>query len=249
MLDEVVGTEDDPALGVMEDRVRGRVAGPVQDAQRAVAQRKLGAIRQRTRHGHGGSPAAEAPPCGEQRVANVLGDALLGHHLLGEGVSRVHPLRVPLQPRGEPVECRDVGARALLQDRGQPEVVEVPVRDDDQLEILDAVPVRRERASDLVQRGARVRPGVQQRQRVVLDQVGVDAPDLKRRRDRQAVDPRLGGVLECGARWSGAHDGERMIASTSSRRRSMSCTETSDSRHRRISGSVFDVRTLKCQSS
>ena len=36
---------------------------------------------------------------------------------------------------------------------------------------------------------------------------------------------------------------------TSSRRRSMSSRETSDSRHSRSSGSVFEVRTLKCQSS
>ena len=41
----------------------------------------------------------------------------------------------------------------------------------------------------------------------------------------------------------------RISASTSSRRRSMSSRETSDSRHRRSSGSVFDGRTLKCQSS
>ena len=42
---------------------------------------------------------------------------------------------------------------------------------------------------------------------------------------------------------------ERMMSSTSSRRRSMSSMEFSDSRHRRMSGSVFEVRTLKCQSS
>ena len=50
-----------------------------------------------------------------------------------------------------------------------------------------------------------------------------------------------------------AHDpvgaAERISASTSSRRRSMSAGETSDSRHRRSSGSVFEERTLKCQSS
>lgn len=41
----------------------------------------------------------------------------------------------------------------------------------------------------------------------------------------------------------------RMMPSTSSRRRSMSSRDTRDSRHRRSSGSVFDGRTLKCQSS
>ena len=42
---------------------------------------------------------------------------------------------------------------------------------------------------------------------------------------------------------------ERISPSTSSRRRSMSSGETSDSSVRRSSGSVFDARTLKCQSS
>ena len=41
----------------------------------------------------------------------------------------------------------------------------------------------------------------------------------------------------------------RIRASTSSRRVSMSACETRLSRHRRSSGSVFDSRTLKCQSS
>ena len=42
---------------------------------------------------------------------------------------------------------------------------------------------------------------------------------------------------------------ERMTSSTSSRRRSMSASLTSDSRLSRISGSVLEGRTLKCQSS
>ena len=119
------------------------------------------------------------------------------------------------------------------------------VGDDDELEVLDAVPARGERELERVERRARVRPGVEQRQRVVLDEVRVDLADLKRRRDRQAVDAGVGGPRERVGRL--AH--ERMIPRTSSRRRSMSSRETSDSRHSRSSGSVFDVRTLKCQSS
>ena len=47
-----------------------------------------------------------------------------------------------------------------------------------------------------VERRAGVRPGVEQRQRVVLDEVRVDRADLKRRRDRQAVDAGVGGPRE-----------------------------------------------------
>jgi ABC-type branched-subunit amino acid transport system ATPase component len=45
----------------------------------------------------------------------------------------------------------------------------------------------------LLQRALAVRPRVDQRQRRVLDQVGVYAPDLKRRRNRQAMDVRIRG--------------------------------------------------------
>ena len=86
-------------------------------------------------------------------------------------------------------------------------------------------------------------PGVDERERLVLDQVAVDAADRERRRDRQAVDAGLGG----GGEGVVAH--ARISASTSSRFSSMWSGETSDSRFSRSSGSVFDGRTLKCQSS
>jgi hypothetical protein len=55
-----------------------------------------------------------------------------------------------------------------------------------------------------------------------------------------------GLALHSPAPVAAVHD--RISSKTSSRRRSMSCTETSDSKHRRNSGSVFEGRTLKCQS-
>ena len=70
------------------------------------------------------------------------------------------------------------------------------VGDDDQLEVLDAVAARAERALELVERRAGVRTAVDERERVVLDEVRVDAADLKRRRDRQAVDGGFGGACE-----------------------------------------------------
>ena len=114
-----------------------------------------------------------------------------------------------------------------------------------QLEVLDAVPATRERLLQRVERRTRVRARVEQRQRVVLDEVRVDLADLKRRGDRQAVDAGVGGPRERVRLL--AH--ERMIPRISSRRCSMSSCDTSDSRHSRSSGSVFDERTLKCQSS
>ena len=62
---------------------------------------------------------------------------------------------------------------------------------------------------ELVERLAGVRPGVDQRQRVVLDQVAVDAPDGERRRDRQAVDARR---LRRGAQRSRPDQVEHLVA-------------------------------------
>ena len=68
-------------------------------------------------------------------------------------------------------------------------------------------------------------PGVDERERIVLDQVGVDPPDGERGRDAQAVDARLARPLE---RLPGgqrlAH--ERMTRRTSSVRASISSCET-----------------------
>ena len=55
-----------------------------------------------------------------------------------------------------------------------------------------------QRALELVERLARVGPGVDQRQRVVLDQVAVDPADRERRRDAKQMDARLTRALERG---------------------------------------------------
>jgi hypothetical protein len=62
-------------------------------------------------------------------------------------------------------------------------VVEVLVGDNDPLEVLDVAAVLAQRPLELVQRLAGVRAGVDQRERVVVDQVAVDAADGERRGD------------------------------------------------------------------
>lgn len=78
-------------------------------------------------------------------------------------------------------------------------------------EVLHAVPVLSERTFERVQRGAGVWPAVEQRQGVVVDQVGVDVADLKGGRDRQAVDPGLGGALQRGLRRGVRHGGPPLL--------------------------------------
>ena len=138
--------------------------------------------------------------------------------------------------------------RTLREQAGEAGVVEVLVGEDDELEVLEPVAEAREPALEHVERPRGVRADVDERQRRVLDEPAVDAPDRERRRDRDAMDAGLGrpGVEILCVDVVGQ---ERISPSTSSRRRSMSSGETSDSSVRRSSGSVFDARTLKCQSS
>ena len=113
--------------------------------------------------------------------------------MLGEQVVELGLLAEAGEKRREAVERDDLGARASRKDARQAEVVDVLMGDDQQLDVLDRVTAGGKRLLELVQRLGRVRSGVDERQRGVLDQVGVHAPDLKWRRDRQAMDPGRGG--------------------------------------------------------
>ena len=130
-------------------------------------------------------------------------------------------------------------------DLDQAEVVDVLVGDDHQLEVVDRVAALGQLRLQLVERLARVGAGVDQGQRLVLDQVAVDPPDGEGGGDAQAVDPGQRRLLQ---RLLGRQGHARISPSTSSRLASMSSRETSDSRLRRSSGSVLEGRTLKCHS-
>ena len=93
---------------------------------------------------------------------------------------------------GELVDRRDLGAGVAGDDVDEPEVVDVLVGEHDQLDVVDRVAVLGELVLELVQRAARVRARVDERERLVLDQVGVHAPDRERRRDPQEVDAGFG---------------------------------------------------------
>ena len=142
--------------------------------------------------------------------------------------------------RPKQIERRDVRTGAPGEDLDQAEVIHVLVGDHDQPQLLDRPAEARHRLLELIERLPGVRAGVDERQRLVLDQVTVDPPDRKRSRQLEPVDPLFLCVREAQ---------ERITASTSSRRRSMSSRERRDSRQSRSNGSVFDGRTLKCHSS
>src|SRR4051812_14968435 len=124
-------------------------------------------------------------------------------------------------------------------------MVDVLMGDDHQLEVVDRMAACGELALQLVERLAGVRPAVDQRQWLVLEQIAVDPADGERGRDAKAVDAGQGGLLE---RSLGGQGHSLINPKTSSRFASMSSRETSDSRLSLSSGSVLEGRTLKCQS-
>jgi hypothetical protein len=86
------------------------------------------------------------------------------------------------------VERGDLRARAPRENLEQPEMIHVLMREHDQLELFDRAAVRSQRALQLVERLAGVGTRIEQRQRLVLDQVAVDATDEERSGEGQPVD-------------------------------------------------------------
>ena len=194
--EQVVGTDQDLPLGVPEDRVGGAVAGPVEGAQGAVAEADLLAIVERAGHLDPRAPAAEAAGDAAQRRRHFLRDPVAQHQLDGEAVLRLGVLVEVGQALGGDADRRHLGTGVLGDDLDQAEVVDVLVGDDHQLEVVDRVAAGAELDSQLVERLARVGAGVDQGQRLVLDQVAVDPPDRERGRDLQPVDAGERGLLQ-----------------------------------------------------
>jgi hypothetical protein len=247
VLDQMVGGEQDPSLAVPEHRVGGAMARTVLDLQAAIAEIQQLAVVQRAAHLDLGSPGTEAAGHLAQCPDHLLGDPVASHQRRRLLVVALGIVAEVLEEGNGEVDGRHLGSRAVRDDVDQPEMVDVLVGDDDQLEVLDPMAEGVQLALQLVERLAGVGSRVDQGERVVLEQVGVDPADLKRGGDPEQTNPRLGYPLP-GLRRNGVIAHDRISPRTSSRLASMSFGETSDSRLRRSRGSVFEGRTLKCQS-
>ena len=226
------------------------MAGAVQHPQRAAGELQLGAVGQGPGHLHGVSPCPEARRHRPKRGRDFRGNPVAEHHAVGEQIVQLALAGVVREHRREAVQGGHLGSGTAREYRGEAEVIHVLVGDHQQFDVLYPVPEAGEALFELVQGLSGVRARVDERERRVLDQVRVDSSNLERGGNREPVDARLCCSLQAEILLllvGPAH--ERISASTSSRRRSMSCAETSDSRHRRSRGSVFEGRTLKCQSS
>jgi hypothetical protein len=131
-----------------------------------------------------------------ERVDDVRRDSVAEHDLTRELVVERRALRVVRDERHRRVDRRDLRPRAPGDDVHEADVVDVLMRDDHELQVLDRAAVCRQGALELVQGAPGVRSGVDERERLVVDQVAVDAPDRERRWDGEAVDARLCGRCE-----------------------------------------------------
>ncbi len=127
-----------------------------------------------------------------ERTDHFLRDPVAQHQRRGLLVVALRVAAEVLHEWDDRVERRHLGLGAAGDDVHQPEVVDVLVADDHQLQVFDPVPERVQLVLELVEGLAGVRPGVDQSERLVLDQVAVDAAYLERGRDSQGADPRLG---------------------------------------------------------
>ena len=222
------------------------MARAVLDLEPPVAELEQLAVVQRPGHLRLGAPGPEAAGHLAQGGDDLLGDPVSPHQRGRLLVVALGVVAEVLDEGDEQVKGRNLRARALGDDVDQPEVVDVLVGDDHQLDVLDPVAESLELAVELVQRLAGIGARVDQREGPALEQVGVDAADLEGSGDPENPDAGVGDPLP-------DLDGrllrhERIRPSTSSRFSSMCSGETSDSRLRRRSGSVLEGRTLKCQS-
>ena len=136
--EQVVADEGDALALVDEQGVRGAVPGPRHDAQvaaagadgRAVGQLDVGVVGVRR--------ALDEVPESLVVDDHRLGHAVVAHERERVAAVRSGPLGVVAAVGGRAVERGDPGAGAAGDRRGQPRVVQMVVRDEDELDVLDA---------------------------------------------------------------------------------------------------------------
>ena len=185
MGDQVVGGDQDPALLVPEDRVGGAVAGAVQGLQRAVAEGRSPRRRRAAASPRECEPqprklretlcSARPPPRGCRCAASARPRSASSRSASSSKLAS-RSAATPSAATSAPECSTTISTRprwsmcwwvTMTSSRSSIEWPRSPSC-----------------ALQLVERLARVGPGVDQGQRLVLDQVAVDPPDRERGRDR-----------------------------------------------------------------
>ena len=98
----------------------------------------------------------------------------------------------------------DLGAARLDEALNQPVVIGMGVRNDDALEILNTHPKLSQPSRQCLCGIGRMRSGIDQRQRIALEKVGMDGSDGDRSRQRDTVDSSQDGCIK-GVDGNGTH--------------------------------------------
>ena len=196
MAEQVIRGDQDAALAIVEDGVARGMTGAVVDVQSPVRELQRIPVSERPRDVDSRAPGPKRARDRLQGRRHVLGDAVAQHDVAREVVLGLGLGREVLHERHRRVDGGHLGAGSLRHERDQPEVVDVLVGEDHELDVLERMAERRDAALEDVERRARVGTGVHERQRRVVDQVHVHAPDRERGGDREVMDTRLGGGRE-----------------------------------------------------
>jgi hypothetical protein len=136
------------------------VAGSQLDLERTLRELEPLAVRERAGDLHGRAPAAKRTRDRPQRDHELLGDPVADHQLAGELILALGIGVVALQERRDDIDRSHLGPRARSDDVDEAEVVDVLVGDDNEVEVVDGMPEVAELVLELVERLARVGPGV-----------------------------------------------------------------------------------------
>ena len=182
MAEQVVADERDPLALVDEQRVGRAVPGPRHDAQVAAARRGWCSPSASTTSACVGVrlAAQELPErlgVGDHR----LGHAVVAHQREREAAVGLAALVVVRAVGGRALVGGDAGARARGDRRREAAVVEVVVRDQHELEVLEPHAGAAQAGLERGQRLVVARARVDQRQRVAPQQPGVDRADVRER--------------------------------------------------------------------
>jgi hypothetical protein len=159
------------------------VAGAVQHAEAPVGELEYVAVLEHPVHE--GSRAVPEVGAIARGVAAAAA-AVAAHQVIGEYALLDQRPRVARQPAVEARQRTELGAAAVDDRAREPPMVDVLMREHDATDVLDPPAVRLEPTLERIDRSGVRLPGVDERERIVLDEVDVHRPDGPRGRDTEA---------------------------------------------------------------
>ena len=188
MPDQVVADDREPLVLDDEDRVRRAVPRALADEEAAAAGLDDVAVADRAVDRDGAAVDAVLAGDGVELGDRGLGHAVQAHHLGLVGVLQLHLPGEVGEKAAQELVRDDRGTAPLAHRVGEPDVVVVLVGEDDLLDVLHPEAAGSQRGVELDDRFRPVRTGVDECQRVALEEITVDGPHRERHRQGDGAD-------------------------------------------------------------